>query len=204
MPAFDPAVVLSGGSTGDLVLVLQQRLVELHFDPGPLDGEFGTKTTQSVWAFQHLHGLEADGNVGPELWETLRTAADPQPIRGDGGPDRVEISIDEQVLRVYQAGALTLLTHISTGTGKHYCDNGVCGTAVTPRGDFEFLRRISGWHTAPLGELYNPVYFKGGYAVHGSGSVPNHPASHGCVRIPMHIAEYFPDLVTNGQPVYVV
>ena len=56
---------------------------------------------------------------------------------------------------------------------------------------------------APLGRLYNPVYFNGGIAVHGAGSVPNHPASHGCVRIPMHIAEYFPALVNTGDVIEV-
>ena len=54
-----------------------------------------------------------------------------------------------------------------------------------------------------LGRLYNPVYFNYGIAVHGMTSVPNYPASKGCVRIPMHIAEYFPSLVQNGDHVYV-
>jgi lipoprotein-anchoring transpeptidase ErfK/SrfK len=36
---------------------------------------------------------------------------------------------------------------------------------------------------APLGRLYRPVYFYGGYAVHGSGSIPAYPASHGCARV---------------------
>jgi hypothetical protein len=27
--------------------------------------------------------------------------------------------------------------------------------------------------------------------------------SHGCVRIPMHIAEYFPSLVDDGEPVMI-
>ncbi|MDP8987655.1 MAG: L,D-transpeptidase family protein, partial [Actinomycetota bacterium] len=56
-----------------------------------------------------------------------------------------------------------------------------------------------------LGKLYNPVYFTGsGIAIHGSTSVPTYPASHGCVRIPMHIAEYFPSLVQKGDAVYVL
>ena len=46
-------------------------------------------------------------------------------------------------------------------------------------------------------------YFNGGIAVHGSGSVPATPASHGCVRIPMHIAERFPGLVANGESIEV-
>ena len=31
--------------------------------------------------------------------------------------------------------------------------------------------------------MYRPRYFNGGIAVHGYGSVPPYPASHGCVRV---------------------
>ena len=57
----------------------------------------------------------------------------------------------------------------------------------------------------PLGEMYNPVFFIGTlYAIHGDTDVPRHPASHGCVRIPMHIAAFFHSLVpTPGTPVYI-
>src|SRR5439155_17950 len=40
--------------------------------------------------------------------------------------------------------------------------------------------------------------------VHGLASVPSYPASHGCARIPMDVANYFPTLVTKGESVYVV
>ena len=97
------------------------------------------------------------------------------------------------------------MTHVSTGSGERYCEEGRCGTAVTPTGAFRFSWRWPGWRESRLGKLYNPVYFtSSGIAVHGSTSVPTYPASHGCVRIPMHIAEYFPDLVDEGDAVYVV
>jgi lipoprotein-anchoring transpeptidase ErfK/SrfK len=73
----------------------------------------------------------------------------------------------------------------------------------TPPGLFRFERRIKGWRTSKLGKLYNPVYFNEGIAVHGEPSVPNVPASHGCVRLPMHIGEYFPSLVANGDAIAV-
>jgi lipoprotein-anchoring transpeptidase ErfK/SrfK len=53
------------------------------------------------------------------------------------------------------------------------------------------------------GQLYNPDYFNKGIAVHGYDSVPATAASHGCVRTPMHIAEYLHDLVNQGDPVHV-
>ncbi|MGH9187967.1 MAG: L,D-transpeptidase family protein [Acidimicrobiales bacterium] len=203
-PAAPEPEVLESGVEGPRTLALQQRLLDLRFDPGPLDGQFGTKTVQAVWAFQHTYGVEATGQVAPDLWAAMQTAGPPEPLVPDGGPNRTEISLDRQALYVYRDGQIALITHISTGTGQHYCDNGSCGTAITPTGNHRWERRISGWRESVLGLLYNPIYFKGGWAVHGSKSVPNHPASHGCVRIPMHIAEYFPDIVSNGDPVYVL
>ncbi len=52
--------------------------------------------------------------------------------------------------------------------------------------------------------MWNPYYFNGSDAVHGLASVPNYPASHGCARIPMHIANYFYTLVHQGESVFVV
>ena len=52
--------------------------------------------------------------------------------------------------------------------------------------------------------MWNPYYFNGSDAVHGLDSVPNYPASHGCARIPMHIADYFYTLVHQGESVFVV
>jgi peptidoglycan hydrolase-like protein with peptidoglycan-binding domain len=188
---------------GPRTQALQQRLADLHFDPGPIDGDFGAKTQMAVWGFQKIAGLPADGRVGPATWQALQAAGPPAPMRPDGPGDRVEVDLARQVMFVFEGGALRLVTHISTGTGREYCDNGHCGVAVTPTGDFDVYRRIEGWHESPLGQLYNPLYFKGGWAIHGAPSVPNHPASHGCVRVPMHIAEYLPGLVANGEPVFV-
>jgi hypothetical protein len=194
---------LQAGSHGPRTLALQMRLKALKFDPGPIDGRFGPKTTAAVWAFQALAGVARDGVVNPLLEEYLKTAPPFGMLRPDLGPTHAEVDLDRQVLLVFRDNQLQLVTHVSTGTGRHYCDNGRCGVAVTPPGEFHFGRRITGWRNAPLGRLYNPVYFNGGIAVHGAASVPNSPASHGCVRIPMHIAEYFQGLVDTGEPISV-
>ncbi len=204
-PAGPEPEILEAGVVGPRTAAVQEQLLALGYDGGPADGEFGTRTTMAVWAFQKVNGFAPDGRVTPELWSAMQAPAAPvPPLRPDGGGDRVEIDLARQLLFLYDGGQLVLITHISTGTGEEYCDGGVCGVAVTPTGDFTVTRRISGWRTSALGRLYNPLYFHGGIAIHGSPSVPDYPASHGCVRIPMHIAEYFPDLVTNGEPVFVV
>ena len=54
-----------------------------------------------------------------------------------------------------------------------------------------------------LGQMYNPFYFLGGYAIHGSPSVPNYPASHGCIRVTMWDMDILIDRFEIGMPVYI-
>jgi immune inhibitor A len=67
--ADDP--VLRKGSKGPAVRRLQQSLINLGFNPGPVDGDFGPKTDQAVRAYQASRGLVADGIVGPLTWAAL-------------------------------------------------------------------------------------------------------------------------------------
>lgn len=69
---------LREGSTGSRVKELQQRLKDLGFNPGPMDGVFGTGTKEAVISFQKYHGLDADGVVGPGTWKVLTSTAKPQ------------------------------------------------------------------------------------------------------------------------------
>jgi hypothetical protein len=198
--------VLVRGERGDGVAALQRRLAELHFDAGVPDGAFGLATLYAVQGFQKLAGMPPDGRVGPEVQAALANPPAVAALVPDGEPTRVEIDKARQLLFLYVDGQLRLISHISTGSGKTYCAEGKCGNkAITPEGSFRFMWRYNGWRESRLGKLYNPVYFTGsGVAVHGSTSVPTYPASHGCVRIPMHIAEYFPSLVKRGDAVYVL
>jgi hypothetical protein len=115
----------------------------------------------------------------------------------------VEVDIPRQVLFLYEGGRLAKILPVSSGSNERFCSEGWCRKAVTPGGAFAVYRQAKGWETGPLGSLYNPQYFNGGIAIHGSPSVPSYPASHGCIRIPMSAAEWFPSHLYNGMPVYV-
>ncbi|MBA2750790.1 MAG: murein L,D-transpeptidase, partial [Actinobacteria bacterium] len=182
---------------------LEQRLADLRFDV-TVDGKMDDSTKQALIAFQKLNGLPRTGQPTPDVTNALATANAPAPLKPDGGATRVEIDLGRQVLFLYTNGTLAKILPVSTGTGKRYCDEGKCGTAVTPRGSYRIERRITGWRKSDLGRLYNPMYFKGGIAIHGFPSVPTSPASHGCVRIPMSSANAFPSQVPDGTPVFVV
>jgi len=86
---------------------------------------------------------------------------------------------------------------------ERFCSEGSCRIAGTPTGAFKVYRQDSGWNEGPLGSLYNANFIVGGIAIHGSNSVPAQPASHGCIRIPMSAAEWFPSKARVGTPVYV-
>jgi hypothetical protein len=134
----------------------------------------------------------------------LATAKQPEALVPNGGENRVEIDIPRQVLFLYKSNSLQKIVTISSGNNQRFCSEGWCRRAVTPGGSYGFYRQGRGWETGPLGSLYNPIYFNGGIAVHGSRSVPGQPASHGCIRIPMSVAEWFPSAVHIGMPVHVV
>lgn len=182
---------------------VESRLAQLGFDPGPVDGVWKIESKQALWAFKKSLGIEPNDDINLWIVLALMFAPRPAPLVPNGGPDRAEIDLDRQILTLYRDGNIRLITHISSGSGIPYTENGKSGDAVTPVGTFAFQRFYKGWEKSPLGQLYNPIYFVGGVAVHGANSVPLYPASHGCVRIPMHIAEYLPSLTYPGMPVYV-
>lgn len=67
---------LKQGDSGPKVLELQQRLKQVGFSPGNLDGQFGPGTEAAVMAFQRSEGLLVDGIAGPRTLERLKLAGD--------------------------------------------------------------------------------------------------------------------------------
>ena len=186
------------------MLALEQRLAELRFDVPKLDDLYDGGTHHAVMAFQKLHGLPRSGRATPDVIERLGSAGLPPPLVPGGGALRVEIQLSRQVLFLFENDQITKVVSVATGNGKRFCDGGRCRNAITPKGSFQVYRRLNGWHRSELGRLYSPLFFVGGVAIHGATSVPAYPASHGCVRIPMVTAAWFPAHVPNSTPVYVV
>ncbi len=200
-----PANGLGSGSSGPAVTAFERRLADLHFDPGPLDGRYDLDTLYAVETVQKLWSLPRTGRIDESTRFVLEHFKYPTPLATNGPADRVEIDLDKQVLVVWQQWQIRLITTTSTGSGRYFCggDSG-CQYAVTPPGVFHFQRFHAGWDHGKLGDLWNPYYFNGGIAVHGYTDVPPYAASHGCSRIPMHIANYFYTLVSRGEEVDVV
>ncbi len=88
----------------------------------------------------------------------------------------------------YESNGRLVKTGQASG-GKGYCPD-TRKACRTPRGNFRVYRkgtRACKSSKFPLGRGGAPMpycmFFRGGYAIHGSGHVPNYNASHGCIRV---------------------
>jgi len=80
---------LREGASGNEVEKLQEKLKELGFNPGLIDGDFGPGTEAAVIAFQRSEGLLADGVVGPRTQGVLGLTDDTRlPPARSGVTDR--------------------------------------------------------------------------------------------------------------------
>ena len=184
---------LAYGSWGPAVAELKRRLAKLHYAvPGGSSTTFGAELLESVYAFQKVQGLARDGVVGPQTWRILDRPKIPSP-RYTSPADHLEIDKTRQVLFVVRGGRIATIIPVSTA--------GIPGYS-TPEGRFSIYRKVPGFDPSPLGTLYLPMYFTGGYAIHGNPSVPPYPASHGCIRVPMWIAGWLYETNGYGATVY--
>lgn len=180
-------------------LAVQAELSGLGFYRGNLDGTNNSALKAAVLAFHKATGAERT-NVWERLdWLRADLYVQAQPSHFE---DRMDIDLTNQVAYVMSAGDVQAVLGISSGSGGTYqSSSGGVARATTPRGEFTFERHIDGWRRARLGSLYDPWYFKGGFAVHGSSSVPGYPASHGCVRVTTWDADWLSDVLTLGMKV---
>ncbi|MDB5654817.1 MAG: L,D-transpeptidase [Tardiphaga sp.] len=96
------------------------------------------------------------------------------------GPLVIAISIDQQRLKLYDANGLFAETPVSTGMKGH----------TTPMGVFSVIQKnkfhkSNIYSDAPMPFMQRITW--SGIAMH-AGVLPGHPASHGCIRMPMAFA----------------
>jgi lipoprotein-anchoring transpeptidase ErfK/SrfK len=103
-----------------------------------------------------------------------------------------------QTLTAYDGETVFLQSHVSTGRmGRR-----------TPSGNFILgekhrMHRSRLYHNAPMPWS---VQINGNVFIHGFTSVPDHPASHGCIRMPLtgdNPAKRFFDWVETGTPIVI-
>ncbi len=143
---------------------------------------------------------------------------------GDGvsGRSKIRIKLAEQKAYFYKGDKLVGVSTISTGKDGYATPRGsfsisqkspthrsnLYGQIVDSYGNVVIPDADSREHQPPPGGRFvgasMPYFmrFTGGVGMH-SGYVPGYPASHGCVRMPGHMAQNFYRNVSNGTPVIV-
>jgi peptidoglycan hydrolase-like protein with peptidoglycan-binding domain len=199
--------LLAAGSTPAHAGVARKHVIAVQKNLNRLgiyvtvDGEEGPRTRQAVCAARRLIGykrVSRDRIRWNDVTTLRNTAALPKPRQGKN-----YLSVDKTCQMMYQArwGNWKRVMKVSTGAAGHR----------TPNGSYTFTWQWPGWHDSSQypsdsgnGNMYNAKYFKsGGYAVHGSRSVPWYPASHGCVRISVRTADKLWNEVKIGSPIYI-
>jgi lipoprotein-anchoring transpeptidase ErfK/SrfK len=169
----------------------------------PLSGDKAAGRMRSaILAFQRVERRNQTGKLDAADVQAALLAT--KPVPRETGFSHIEVDLQRQVLFVVDPGdGVTLVLPISSGSGKPYTFEGKTNRAVTPQGRFTVYRKVEGWRKAPLGMIYYPCYFHEGWAIHGSASVPNYPASHGCVRIPIATAKELSGITPVGTVVLI-
>ena len=110
-------------------------------------------------------------------------------------PYNVVISLEKQQLTLYAGTEVIARSRVSTGTAGH----------TTPSGVFSVIQKDR-WHRS---NIYGnaPMFFMqritwSGVAMH-QGIVPNHPASHGCIRLPEAFAKQMWGITQMGARVII-
>lgn len=184
----------SGSIADPEVAVQQRRINELFAGLGmpelAVDGVSGPLTRQQLCAFRSALGLpisRADMVPGSAEERLLMSATMPAYI---DAPDRW-VMIDQtcQTMFVGDRTSIVFVFPTSTGEPGHETRDQL----AVPAFRFDPAIGNDGWHDStvfpaaadnPLnGNMYKPLYFDNGQAIHGSYNVPPEPMSKGCARL---------------------
>jgi hypothetical protein len=130
---------------------------------------FGGKTARGVLAYRKVNGMSRSSRAGAGLVKRVFAGRGAYRVRHPGAGTHVEAPLSKQVLVFAKGDKPVAVYPISSGKSS----------TPTVTGHFSFIRTEPGYNSHGM---YYSFYFYGGYAVHGYESVPDYPASHGCIR----------------------
>ncbi len=190
--AFDILGMLAASNTASAgkIMWVEQRLKELSYLPGTVDGVYDYKTRGAVVAFEKWEGLSRDGVIGTTVYSRLQTASRPKPSKVGTTNPWIEVNKTKQVLLFCKDGKVQITIPVSTGSASV--------GMVTPSGTFSVFIK-----TLEVSPLYHPMAFTWATAIHGYPTVPTYPASHGCVRTQKWDQDVIYPLVDLGTKVYI-
>lgn len=159
---------LRQGQCGDVVIGFKKAMREMGYIAN--DGScFGDKTARGVLAYRKVNDMTRSSRAGAGLVKDVFSGKGAYKVRYPNAGTHAEAPLSKQVLVFAKGDKPVAIYPISSGKSS----------TPTVTGHFEFMRTEPGYNSHGM---YYSFYFYGGYAVHGYESVPDYPASHGCLR----------------------
>jgi hypothetical protein len=159
------------GSRGTKVVLLQRGLRGLGYVT-PVSGSFDSGTSRAVLAFRKANGMGRGGFAGSATFRKVLRGRGRFKLKYPKAGRHVEFDWSRQLVVLADKGKARHTLHASSGKAS----------TPTVFGTFRFYLKTPGTNSHGM---VHSNYFIGGYAIHGYASVPNYPASHGCIRIPI-------------------
>jgi peptidoglycan hydrolase-like protein with peptidoglycan-binding domain len=176
------------GERGVKVLLLQRALLREGFAT-PVTGYYDDATARGVLAFRKTNGLGRDGYALKDVFAMLMRGEGSYRLRYPNAGKHVEFDWSRQVLVLARGGRPYRTYHTSSGAPA----------TPTVFGSYRFYLQTPGTNSKGM---VHSSYFIGGYAIHGYASVPNYPASHGCLRVPIPNALSIFNWIDIGDPIF--
>jgi hypothetical protein len=176
------------GERGTKVLMLQRGLYRLGFSV-PVTGYYDWLTSNAVNAFRKTNGMGRDGYAPKSVYAKVLRGEGAYKLRYPKAGKHVEFDWSRQVLVLADKGKPFRTYHTSSGTPA----------TPTVFGTYRFYLQTPGTNSKGM---VHSSYFIRGYAIHGYASVPNYPASHGCLRVPVPNASSIFNWIDIGDPIY--
>ncbi|HEX6752706.1 MAG TPA: L,D-transpeptidase [Solirubrobacterales bacterium] len=180
---------LHEGQCGDVVAGFKKAMRKMGYIAN--DGRcFGGKTARGVLAYRKVNGMTRSFRAGAGLVKRVFAGRGEYEVRHPGAGTHVEAPLSKQVLVFAEGDEPVAVYPISSGKSS----------TPTVTGHFSFIRTEPGYNSHGM---YYSFYFYGGYAVHGYESVPDYPASHGCIRTFIADQPEIYDRINFGEDIFV-
>jgi N-acetylmuramoyl-L-alanine amidase len=182
---------IATGSSGARVRGLLTALTRLQIRVPYVGATFNSQCADAVMAFQKAYRLPRTYAFDGDDWRKLDGAKTIEP-RYSGPSTHLEVDKGRQILMIVKNGAVYGLIAVSTGA-----------TGNTPEGSFHIQQKNPYTTSGYGGVLFRTMGFVGNFAIHGYSPVPPYPASHGCIREPMWVADWVYTRSWVGEQLYV-
>jgi hypothetical protein len=178
------------GDSSNAAATFNDLLNEYGYGNAPNGSKINAETARAVHAFRKANGMSRNEKITADVFQLLASGKGEYDLKYPNEGKHVEVDLSRQVMVLADDGEAKYTYHISSGAPSTPSD----------KGHYEFYWKDPGYNS--LG-MYFSAYYNGGEATHGYASVPDSPASHGCLRNPIPDSIFIYNWIDIGDDIWV-